>query len=50
VGYSIRLESRRSAQTRLLFCTTGVLLRMLEGDPSLEGVSHIIVDEVHERR
>ncbi|GKV31947.1 hypothetical protein SLEP1_g40596 [Rubroshorea leprosula] len=29
VGYQIRLESRRSAQTRLLFCTTGVLLRQL---------------------
>lgn len=29
VGYQIRLESRRSAQTRLLLCTTGVLLRQL---------------------
>ena len=29
VGYQIRLESKRSAQTRLLFCTTGVLLRQL---------------------
>lgn len=29
VGYQIRLESQRSAQTRLLFCTTGVLLRQL---------------------
>lgn len=29
VGYHIRLESKRSAQTRLLFCTTGVLLRQL---------------------
>lgn len=29
VGYQIRLESKRSAQTRLLFCTTGVLLRRL---------------------
>ena len=27
VGYQIRLESKRSSQTRLLFCTTGVLLR-----------------------
>ena len=24
VGYQIRLETRRSAKTRLLFCTTGV--------------------------
>ena len=29
VGYQIRLESRRSEDTRLLFCTTGVLLRRL---------------------
>ena len=29
VGYQIRLETKRSAQTRLLFCTTGVLLRRL---------------------
>lgn len=35
--------------TRLLFCTTGIVLRRLEGDPKLEGVSHIIIDEVHER-
>ncbi|ETV88296.1 hypothetical protein, variant 1 [Aphanomyces astaci] len=49
VGYSIRMETRRSPETRLLFCTTGVLLRRLLQDPVLEGVSHIIVDEVHER-
>lgn len=29
VGYQIRLESKRSDQTRLLFSTTGVLLRQL---------------------
>lgn len=29
IGYQIRLESKRSADTRLLFCTTGVLLRQL---------------------
>lgn len=46
VGYQIRLESKRSAATKLLFCTTGVLLRKLHGDPDLSGVSHIIVDEV----
>ena len=55
VGYQIRLESKRSKATRLLFCTTGILLRTLEGDADLEdfgdgtGVSHVIVDEVHER-
>lgn len=49
VGYQIRLESKRSKQTRLLFCTTGILLRRLIGDPNLAGVSHIFVDEIHER-
>ena len=49
VGYSIRLESKRSAETRLLFCTTGVLLRRLQGDGALRGVTHVCVDEVHER-
>ncbi|XP_070180183.1 putative ATP-dependent RNA helicase DHX57 [Littorina saxatilis] len=49
VGYQIRLESVQSAATRLLFCTTGIILRRLEGDPLLSDVTHIIVDEVHER-
>ncbi|WRX23403.1 Helicase [Theobroma cacao] len=49
VGYQIRLESKRSAQTRLLFCTAGVLLRQLVQDPDLNGVSHLLVDEIHER-
>ena len=98
VGYSVRLDSRRSARTRLLFCTTGeqtrqspvptqtcpccaeafstshcsvcsqatlssktsllckcasalpgVVLRRLLSDPVLEGVTHVVVDEVHER-
>ncbi|KAL8505164.1 hypothetical protein ACS0TY_016392 [Phlomoides rotata] len=49
VGYQIRLESNRSAQTRLLFCTTGVLLRKLVEDPVLTGVTYLLVDEIHER-
>ncbi|XP_050406702.2 putative ATP-dependent RNA helicase DHX57 [Patella vulgata] len=49
VGYQIRLENIQSASTRLLFCTTGIILRRLEGDPMLHGVSHLIIDEVHER-
>ena len=36
-------------QTRLSFVTTGVLLRRLLDDPDLVGVTHVIVDEVHER-
>ena len=49
VGYQIRLESKMSERTRLMFCTTGILLRRLEGKPDLNNVTHVIVDEVHER-
>jgi len=106
VGYSVRLDTRASAATRLLYCTTGaplsacqasdptslprparavvpadlppaapalwpmarprpagapaacgerrgaragVLLRRLQGDAGLAGLSHVVVDEVHER-
>ena len=49
VGYSVRLESRKSIETELLYCTTGVLLRKLNTNPLLDGVTHVVVDEVHER-
>ena len=49
IGYQIRMDSKRSKKTRLTFVTTGILLRRLHGDRDLNGVSHIIVDEVHER-
>lgn len=49
VGYQIRLESKMSAENVLLFCTTGILLRRLESDKYLDGVTHVVVDEVHER-
>ena len=49
VGYQIRLESKMSAQTRLSFVTTGILLRRLQRDPNLEAVSHLVIDEIHER-
>lgn len=49
VGYQIRLENKISKATRLTFCTTGILLRRLQSDPNLANVSHIIIDEVHER-
>ena len=49
VGYSIRLERKATANTRLLFCTTGILLKRLEDDVQLTNVTHVFVDEVHER-
>lgn len=48
-GYQIRMENRSSEATRLLYCTTGVLLRKLQQDRHLNSLTHIIVDEVHER-
>lgn len=49
VGYQVRLENKISPSTRLTFCTTGILLRRLQSDPTLANVSHVIIDEVHER-
>ena len=49
VGYHIRLEAAAAPSTRLMLCTTGILLRRMQGDPLLTGVSHVIIDEVHER-
>ncbi len=46
MGYHVRLDAAATKGTRLLFCTTGILLRRLAGDPSLASVSHVIVDEV----
>lgn len=48
IGYSVRFESALPRPYgSVLFCTVGVLLRKLEG--GLRGVSHVIVDEIHER-
>ncbi|CAB4063330.1 YTHDC2 [Lepeophtheirus salmonis] len=52
VGYQIRLESMTSPKkTALYFCTIGILLRSLMGDIEsfLHSLTHIILDEVHER-
>ncbi|KAI9851725.1 MAG: hypothetical protein M1838_002940 [Thelocarpon superellum] len=49
VGYAIRLESNVSHDTRLVFATTGIVLRMLERMPDLAEVTHLVLDEVHER-
>lgn len=48
-GYRIRFESCITHTTCLTYCTTGVVLRQLHSDPELKNVTHIIVDEVHER-
>src|SRR5690606_17588018 len=49
VGYRVRGESRVGRNTRLEIVTQGILTRMLQDDPGLEGVAGIIFDEFHER-
>jgi ATP-dependent RNA helicase DHX29 len=49
VGYSIRLESNTSKETRLIYATTGIVMRMLEGSNELREITHLVLDEVHER-
>ncbi|KAF8922394.1 P-loop containing nucleoside triphosphate hydrolase protein [Mucidula mucida] len=56
VGYSIRLESNMTKNTRLAYVTNGIALRMLESGTGQGGqgtafdeITHIIIDEVHER-
>ncbi|MDA5092504.1 ATP-dependent helicase HrpB [Aliiroseovarius sp. KMU-50] len=49
VGYRIRGEAKVSKATRIEVVTEGILTRMLQSDPSLEGVGAVIFDEFHER-
>lgn len=47
VGYAVRLES--VAGRHINICTTGVLLQMLIKHPLLDHITHLILDEVHDR-
>ncbi|XP_032244296.1 probable ATP-dependent RNA helicase DHX34 isoform X1 [Phoca vitulina] len=49
VGYQIRFESTRTAATKIVFLTVGLLLRQIQREPSLPQYQVLIVDEVHER-
>nr|CAD7257324.1 unnamed protein product [Timema shepardi] len=51
VGYQVRLQAALPHPDggALFFCTTGILLRRLQSNPGLQGLSHVIVDEAHER-
>ncbi|XAR54513.1 RNA helicase [Bertholletia excelsa] len=49
VGYKVRLEGMKGKNTHLLFCTSGILLRRLLSDRNLNGITHVFVDEIHER-
>ncbi|MEY0130093.1 ATP-dependent helicase HrpB [Providencia rettgeri] len=49
IGLRMRSETRVSRHTRLEVVTEGVLTRLLQNDPMLEGVGLVILDEFHER-
>ena len=49
IGFQVRLERRVSAATRVRVVTEGIAVRRLVGDPLLEGVGAVVLDEIHER-
>ncbi|KAF5298687.1 hypothetical protein FQR65_LT09667 [Abscondita terminalis] len=51
VGYQIKLKNMSSSESALVYCTNGILLRTLmsSNEEYLKTVTHIIVDEIHER-
>jgi len=49
VGYQVRFDARVSRDTRLIVETTGIMLRRLLNDISLEHIAAVVLDEFHER-
>jgi ATP-dependent helicase HrpB len=49
VGYLTRLDSKRSARTRVLVVTEAIFVAQILEDPELAGVSAVLFDEAHER-
>jgi ATP-dependent helicase HrpB len=49
VGFQYRLENVSSRDTRILYVTEGILLRQMQENPRLPGVSVLVFDEFHER-
>src|SRR5215472_14468903 len=49
VGYRTRLDTRVGPATRIEVVTEGILPRLLQDDPTLDGVGAVIFDEFHER-
>ena len=48
-GYATRLDTKRSARTRVTVVTEGIFANRIQADPELAGVSAVLFDEVHER-
>ncbi|MFC3552293.1 ATP-dependent helicase HrpB [Lysobacter cavernae] len=49
IGYRIRFDNKVGASTRIEVVTEGILTRMLQDDPMLDGVGVLLFDEFHER-
>jgi ATP-dependent helicase HrpB len=49
VGHWVRFDKRFGADTKIVVLTEGLLTRMLQSDPFLEGIGAVILDEFHER-
>lgn len=49
VGYRVRGETKVSSDTRLEVVTEGIMTRMIQNDPELDGIGALIFDEFHER-
>jgi ATP-dependent helicase HrpB len=49
IGFRVRGDFKVSAATRLEVITQGILIRMLQDDPTLEGIAGLVFDEFHER-
>ena len=49
VGWRMQLDTRIGKNTRIEVVTEGVLTRMLQSNPALDGVGLVIFDEFHER-
>ena len=49
VGYRIRHEQKTGPNTKIEVITEGILVRMIQQDPSLDGIGLVIFDEFHER-
>ncbi|MGZ3234478.1 MAG: ATP-dependent helicase HrpB [Croceibacterium sp.] len=49
VGYLTRLDSKRTAATRILVVTEAIFVSQILGDQELGGVSAVLFDEAHER-
>lgn len=51
VGYTIRLDHKGGDDCSIMFCTNGIMLRMLTSEDTslLSSITHIVIDEIHER-